>query len=342
MTGTAVLVVKLRCASCWGDAHRSASDTGMVTKIECGLCKRTISEEAARCEADAIAREATSNLSRITQGKPAKYRSGANFVAKLFPEMPRDTDAFNTRIEQALKLPNKNRRYLTRRDVPAGEAGYLYLQAKLFAAAVRTFPSDPAIQRWEEAELCRLTALRFTHSNEKGIHIKAEMQDPTSPKTLDERAGLLMMRGLTAALSCELALKAILMTRNHRAKKTHNLLDLYTRLPADSQARVRGDYPAIRGVLEYLRDAFGTWRYFENSASVKEVVERNLHHERVADLERAARVLVDECETVGLDGTLAPSMDANRETLLDDRPMIQQTVSFTADSGESAFVWPQV
>ena len=240
MTGTAAPIVKLRCAACWGDARRSASATGTVTKIECGLCKSTILEDAARREADAIARETTSNSSRITQGKPAKYRSGARFVAKVFPEMPRDTDSFDTQIKKTLGLPNKKRRFLTRYEVPAGEAGYLFLQAKLFVAAVRTFPSDAAIQRWEEVDAFRLTSLRVTPSDEMGIHIDAEMQDPTPPETLDERAGVLMMRALMAAFSCELALKAILMTRNHRAKKIHDLVCLYTELPPDSQARVRG------------------------------------------------------------------------------------------------------
>lgn len=134
------------------------------------------------------------------------------------------------------------------------------------------------------------------------------------------------------------------MTRNDRTRKTHDLWILYSDLPEDSRARLKADYTAIGDLLKASGDTFGKWRYFENSASVREAVERCLHHERVRDLEKSARVIIDECVMAGLAGELVPrpsvafSAELGEERGATDS---RETLRLEAESGESAFVWPK-
>ena len=53
---------------------------------------------------------------------------------------------------------------VTRRGVPAGDAGYLYLQAKLLDAATRSFPSETAIRRWDELDILKESGKIFDES----------------------------------------------------------------------------------------------------------------------------------------------------------------------------------
>ena len=188
--------------------------------------------------------------------------------------------------------------------------------------------------------------LRVESVGETGIHLRADVEgvSRTLPETWEERAGAVMMRALTAAFSCEVGLKAILMTRNDRARKTHDLGTLYSDLPDDSRARLKADYAAIGDALKESGGIFGKWRYFENSASVKEAAERGLNHEGVRDLEKAARVIIDECMTAGLEGMLAPRPSATFTTEIGEELAatdFRETLSFAPESGESAFVWPK-
>ena len=72
-------------------------------------------------------------------------------MAKIIPDMPRDKAGMDARMRAALKLPSRVHGvcWLTRHNIPAGEAGYLYLQARLPAAA-RSLPQETAINRWDE------------------------------------------------------------------------------------------------------------------------------------------------------------------------------------------------
>ena len=150
------------------------------------------------------------------------------------------------------------------------------------------------------------------------------------------------MRGLMAAFSCEVALKAILMTRCHRAKRIHDVQELYSDLPEDSRARLEADYNDINNLLREPGKIFHESRYFQNSASVKEAIERGLHHKRIHDLEKAARVILDECEMSGLEGRLISRPQATWTGNLGQKASagdFQESIRITAESGESAFVW---
>ena len=152
-----------------------------------------------------------------------------------------------------------------------------------------------------------------------------------------------MMRAMMAAFSCEVALKAILMTRNHRARKTHDLFDLYEDLPGDCRARMKGDYDVVGDVLEKSKRTFGKWRYFEETSTTKVAAEHVLNHEIAQDLEKAARVIIDECAFVGLEGELRMTAHGSGTAMLGGKATFRtfrESMHFAADSGESAIDWP--
>lgn len=332
---------------CWGNARHRQCERGEVIRIECALCANHLAGEEAAAEWDEIMLESRHNLSRVSLGRAAEYRTDAKFVAKIFPDMPRDKAGMDARI-RAFKLPSAERaaRWLTRGDVPAGEAGYLYLQAKLLAAGARGLSREMAINRWDEVEFAEPVNLRIESLDETRIRLGADIEGVSraTSRTWEQRAGGLMMRALAAAFSCEVGMKAILMTRNDTARKTHDLRTLYSDLPGDSRARLEADYALISDVVKESRAVFGKWRYFENSASMEEVVAGGLHHQRVGDLEKAARVIIDEGAMVGLEGELVPTARAVWTTELGEEPAVtdfRETMHFRAESGESAFVWPK-
>ena len=342
-------IVEGRCAACWGNARQPECDGGEVTGIECGLCTNRLTGCEAANEWKEIEQELGRNLPRVCRGRAAKYRPHAKFVAKIIPDMPRDKAGMDARIRATRKRPSRmNReRWLTRHNVPAGEAGYLYLQAKLLAAAAGSLPQETAINRWNEVELAGPVKWRIERLEDERIHIRTEAEGVSraAPGTWTARAGANMMRALTAAFSCEVALKAILMTRNDRARVTHDLRALYDDLPEDSQARLKGDYGVIGDVLRASRETFGSWRYCENSASLKEATECSLHPERVRNLEKAARVIIDECAIAGLEGELTLIPHAAWTAKLGEgitNVDFRETMHFSAETGESAIAWPPV
>ena len=342
-------IVLGRCKACWGSVPQPDCEGGEVTGIECGLCGSRLAGREAAIEWKKIEQEFGRNLARAGRGQAAKYRPDAKFVAKIIPDMPRDKARMDARIQAALSLPKREHgvRWLTRHNIPAGEAGYLYLQAKLLAAAARSLPQETAINRWEELELVGPLKWQVERLDEAGVHIRTEAEGVSRmpPGTWAARAGVNMMRALTAAFSCEVALKALLMTRNDRARMTHDLRALYDDLPEDSRARLRGDYAAIRDVLRVSREVFGSWRYFESSASLKEATQCSMHPERVSDLEKAARVIIDECAMAGLTGGLKPTGHAAWTGEHGEDPAItgfRETMHFEAESGERPIAWPPV
>ncbi len=338
-------IIEGRCIQCWGEAF--LSDTSdEITGLECRLCSNHLKGEEAANEWASLKQEAERNILASSLGKAATYRSNAKFLAKIIPDMHRDKVRWENQMKAARMLPRRVNKipWITRHDVPAGNAGFLYLQAKLLAAGARTLPQEMAIHRWDEIALTQPLACRIENLGKSGanIKIKAVGSPRTSSGAWEERAGAIMMRTMSAAFSCEVALKAILMTRHHRARKTHDLLDLYDDLPDDSRARMKGDYPAIRDVFKNSRQTFDKWRYFESAIS-KEAAERTLHHERTKDLEKAARVIIDECAVAGLKGELRMTVSGSWAAKLEKTAPLetsQESIHFEAESGESAIVWP--
>lgn len=62
---------------------------------------------------------------------------------------------------------------------------------------------------------------------------------------------------------------------------------------------MEADYPGIVAALDAGRQTFGSWRYFETN--VRETVAQSLiDTEQARNLGKAARVILDEAEVVGL------------------------------------------
>ena len=120
-----------------------------------------------------------------------------------------------------------------------------------------------------------------------------------SKHMLMERMGSVMMLGMISAFSCELVLKAVLITRQDEAEKIHDLLDLYNDLPEDSRTRLKADFAEIDSVLEDGRQTFDQWRYFETNVGEKGML-AIVNTQRAFALAKAARVIIDEGEISGL------------------------------------------
>ena len=76
-------------------------------------------------------------------------------------------------------------------------------------------------------------------------------------RKLMRRMGTTMTEAMIAAFACELAMKAISLTCNDEAKKTHDLLTLFQELPGRSRERIQADYPEIADVIRKGRHTFG-------------------------------------------------------------------------------------
>ena len=285
------VTVKGRCAACWGGlALRGDGENGAVSYIQCRVCHKGLAGQVAAAEYRRVLKEAIDNASRAELGFPPTRERG-RFVSKLFPHLPRlAEDEVRDRI--ASKATQKDRRrWLTRSDFPLGEAAYLYVQARLLVAAVSDLYAshDQSVVGFREA---------------------ATNDDPRSDeRDLNRRLGSTMARGMMSAFACELAMKAISLTVNDEARKEHDLLLLYRDLPESSRQRLDFDFPRIAEVMEGGRHRFGSWRYFERGK--KEALTAIIGTSLEQSLAKAARVLLDESEIVGLRGGV--DMKARRD-----------------------------
>ena len=94
-------------------------------------------------------------------------------------------------------------------------------------------------------------------------------------------------------------MKAITLTAEDEAAKTHDLLALFKGLPEYSRRRIAADYPEIETVLNAGRQTFGTWRYFESSKG-EAAAQSMINSAQARNLGKAARVILDEAELMGL------------------------------------------
>ena len=283
--------VKGRCTACWGGlVLRGEGENGVVSGIKCCVCKKKLAGEDAANEYRLVFEEAINNAWKMSVGLPPTREDGP-FVGKLFPHLPRQTeDDIRDRI--ASKVEHRHpREWLTRRDFPLGTAAYPYLQARLFVAAL----SDMYTSH-EEA------VVRFS---------KAKTRDDPRHDEHDfhRRLGSTMARGMMSAFACELVMKAISLTVNDEARKVHDLLDLYRDLPESSRQRLDFDFPDIPKVMEEGRHRFAEWRYFQSGK--KEALTAIIGTSLEQSLGKAARVFLDEAETVGLRGGV--DMQARRD-----------------------------
>ena len=139
-------------------------------------------------------------------------------------------------------------------------AGFLFMQASILMAGVSdiSHPHETSVADFLDVEV-RDDGSLVTH-----IPVDELKNDPQhTERRLIRRMGTTMTEAMIAAFACELAMKAISLTCNDEADKTHDLLALYETLPDRSRERICADFPDITDVIRKGRHRFGAWRYFE-------------------------------------------------------------------------------
>ena len=336
--------VEGRCNRCWGPIAGLLRRDGLCVHVECLICGVSVNGEDAQREVRGLLQDAAANVPLVRAGLGSKYRPKARFVVKLRADMDRDVRAYEQGLAASLRS-GRRKRYLTRRDFPPGEAGYLFAQAAMLVSALGGLARElsavsvsdveygtPEIRGVEPTGAAAGT-MRIT-ARVAGIHRRP------SNAAAKARMGTLMMAGLTAAFACELAMKALLMTRHHEAERTHDLAALYAALPLDCRERLEGDFVDIGRVLEHNRQSFGRWRYFEQALGGK-AFGALVDTDRLWGLSKSARVLVDECVVAGLDYKIHARKDS--ELSVDGGEVdYRELVDLQVEGHESAIAWEQV
>ena len=291
--------LKGRCKRCWGGLIGKGHGDGIVpTAIRCRVCGLLLEGDKAKEEFQRMSEQANANTFNIAYNLPTKYRDDGKFVQKIFPYMARQSEDELCRRPNAEAQKIDHRDLLTRTSFPVGSAGFLVLQARAFMAGVEQLP-------WQ------LSVVPFS---EVGMR-----DDPNArEKELVKRLGCTMTIAMNSAFSCELSMKAICLTRMDRARKNHDLWSLYRDLSEDSRARLEKDFPEVGSVLKEGRHTFGKWRYFEVNVGghgMKAMIDT----ERAAALAKAARVLLDEAELMGLGYSVNAKATQERTTETGDR-----------------------
>ena len=105
------------------------------------------------------------------------------------------------------------------------------------------------------------------------------------------------------------------------ARKSHDLWRLYRDLLRDSRARIEEDFPEVESVLKSGRQTFDKWRYFEANIGGRGM-SAMINTDRAFALAKAARVLLDEAEMMGLGYSV--DVEATRTaTKIDDRQNVR-------------------
>lgn len=331
-----------RCANCWGPVVGKKEGYRWI-QIRCRLCGRFLDGDDAALEAESMQQEAESNMLCARGGEGLNYREDACFVLKILPDMDRDKAWFDQRVA-ASQAEKPKCGWLGRREFPPGTAGNLYAQARLFLSGLENLPHEMSTISLSDFDFGKPQIVGVDASAADALPrvdgvIPARYLKPSVPE-LRARMGTCMVAGMVASFACELGMKAILMTRLDKAKKIHDLLKLYNALPEDSRKRLKSDFPGIAGVLEDHRHAFDKWRYFEKQGS-EEAILALVHTERVWELGKAARVIVDECVVAGL--TYETDNDTTIHVTSDQGVEKYSThIHLSLDAGEAAIPWDRV
>ena len=304
--------LKGRCRRCWGGIIGKGTNEAVPTVIRCRVCGIQLEGNDAKEEYQRILKEDADNTFRVSLGFSPKHDNNARFVSKFFPHIERQTaDELRSRTsveEQA--LPKKG--WLTRRDFPVGSAGFLFLQAKVLMSGIERMPREIALVPFPGRDI---------HDDGSATVCVPTMSlsgDPkASEKDLMRRLGSTLIIVKMSAFACELVMKAICLTRKDKARKVHDLGQLYCDLPDDSKARLEEDFPEIGSVLKEARFSFAKHRYFDVNVGGHGSTDM-INTERVFTLAKAARVLIDEAELMGL--SYSVKLDAKQNvTEADDR-----------------------
>lgn len=297
-----IVKTKGRCKACWGSlvARRNA-ETQQVTGIRCRVCDELLEGTEATKEYDRMSEEESRNVFNLYWDQPLEYGEGT-FAIKLFP-IPNDytEKELKKRIE-AKAAEGDSRWKLTRNHFPVGSPGFFFLQAELLMHGLADISN---LQTHLFAGFDDLSEVLDDGSLRVYEDVESISQDPRAFQFgLAKRMGANMTLSMLAAFACELGLKAVSLTCKDEARRSHDLLNLFQDLPSESRKRLKTDFSEIESILAENRQRFGSWRYFE--AGTGEIALNALIDKPSAlALGKAARVIMDECEIVGLDKALS-------------------------------------
>ena len=304
--------LKGRCRHCWGGLVGTSGPEDIPTAIRCRVCGILLEGSDAEEEYRGMSDEMSSHAFNMACEQPTKYREGGRFVCKVFPNIDRlPDDELRQRIDAKASKPAK-RGWLTRNDFPPGSPGYLLLQAKTLMSALERLPREESVARFPDLDL---------HDDGSATLYWSKEQLSEHPSTTEyemmKRLGSAMTVAMMSAFACELAMKAIQLTRSDETRKSHDLWQLYCDLPADCKKRIQEDYPDVVSVMERARHTFGHWRYFEVNIGNRGM-SAMIDTDRALALSKSARVLLDEAEIMGL-GYSVKLQARQRTTRIDDR-----------------------
>ena len=291
--------IKGRCKACWGSLiARTNKETREVTGIRCRVCGKLLEGSDAAVEDSRMSKEGNTNLLNLASGLSPRYGEGP-FVQKLFPQLNHYTEQdLKKHIESKAAEGNK-RGKLTRNHFPVGSPGLFLLQAQMLMDGLADIsnPQDPSVATFDDFEFLDDGSVRV-YPDLEGIK-----EDPRYfENSMSKRMGANMTMSMISAFACELAMKAISLTCSDEAKRIHDLLDLFEDLPEESRNRIRADFGEIESILEKRRRTFDSWRYFETNTG-EMVLSVLIDKVAARALGKAARVIMDECEIVGLNGS---------------------------------------
>ena len=288
--------VKGRCARCWGGLVARDDDLNQVTGIKCRVCGKKLEGEAARDEHSRMFNEHGANLDNVSAGRLPHYADDAIFVLKTFPSRERmPPEDFRARVARSKATPS-TRNKIDRNDFPPGSAGYFALQATTLMASVEDITHPHTRSVVDFPDVC----IRDDGTAVWAVSMDGIADDPQFlERRLLRNLGETLTAAMISAFACELAMKAVSLTVNDHALRKHDLKRLYDNLPEPSRCRVAADYPGIAAALDAGRQTFGSWRYFETDVG-ETVAQTLIDTEQARDLGKAARVILDETEMVGL------------------------------------------
>lgn len=249
--------------------------------------------------------------------------SRGKFVAKTFPKEEGYEEAeLQKRISESInKLSRYRSKFLTRSESPLGYPALLFLQAAILIKGVN------ASGRSKDATLVSVPYYDFDKDGMLRVRLNTE-EFSEDPKYREQRAfgqlGKTLVDTTVSAFACELAMKSICLSCKDGALRTHNLSKLYNDLPAESKRRVEEDWTNIAEVLRAEEERFGKRRYFQAMGSRQDVLD-SLDGSRASRLSKAARVLLDEGEIVGLSATIEGKSTTSLAIVEDRRTGTEKT-----------------
>ena len=286
--------LKGRCRRCWGGLIGKRGTEHVPTAIRCRVCGVLLEGEDARDEYQRMSEQDASNTFQMAFGSPPKHRDDARFVSKIFPHIDRQSSEDFHRRTSAAAQAGSREGWLTRNQFPGGSAGFLFLQARALMSGVERLPRDLSVaQFWDFDMHDDGSTTMYVPTEDLAQHSNTRQHE------LMKGLGSTMTIAMMSAFACELAMKAIGLTRKDEARKSHDLWLLYRDLPADSAARIEEDFPEVGAVLESARYTFDKPRYFEANVGGRGI-SAMIDTERAFALAKAARVLLDEAEMMGL------------------------------------------